>query len=197
MEMVEENYLIGLPIESLFSYAMTKRMLYVGLLALRKQFGLNYLYIVPSTLYGPRYHTDGRQMHFIFDLIRKILRGQLYDEKVTLWGDGNQLRELIHIDDFINVMLSLNENIQNDIVNIGSGEEFTIRYFAHLICDCVGYPFEKIYFDVNAYIGAKSKCLNINKLKGYLPDLQFKPLNIGIQETINWFLQNRERLLPE
>src|SRR5262249_14153961 len=72
-ELSEENYLEGLPIESLFTYAMTKRMLLVGLEALARQFNLRYLCLVPSTLYGPGYHTDGRQMHFIFDLIRKIL----------------------------------------------------------------------------------------------------------------------------
>ena len=51
-------------------------MLYIGLLALQKQFGLKYLCLVPATLYGPGYHTDDRQMHFIFDLIRKIARGK-------------------------------------------------------------------------------------------------------------------------
>ncbi|MGK7958009.1 MAG: NAD-dependent epimerase/dehydratase family protein, partial [Crocosphaera sp.] len=76
LPLVEENYLTGMPISSLFTYAMTKRMLYAGLLALNKQYGLKYLCLVPSTLYGTGYHTDGRQMHFIFDLIRKIIRGK-------------------------------------------------------------------------------------------------------------------------
>src|SRR5439155_13507909 len=88
----EENYLVGEPIESLYTYAMTKRMMLVGMQALHRQFGLNYLCLVPSTLYGPGYHTDGRQMHFIFDLIRKILRGKRYGEPVVLWGDGHQSR---------------------------------------------------------------------------------------------------------
>ncbi len=73
-ELIEDNYLEGQPIDSLFTYAMTKRMLYVGLKALSRQYNLRYLCLVPSTLYGPGYHTDGRQMHFIFDLIKKILR---------------------------------------------------------------------------------------------------------------------------
>jgi GDP-L-fucose synthase len=94
-ELVEENYLDGPPIDSLFTYAMTKRMLYVGLLAMAKQYSLTHLCLVPSTLYGPGYHTDGRQMHFIFDLIRKILRGKLLGEPVVLWGDGRQSRELV------------------------------------------------------------------------------------------------------
>src|SRR6185436_13243299 len=101
LPLVEENYMKGEPIESLYTYAMTKRMLYQGQRAMNKQYGHTYLTLVPSTLYGPGYHTDGRQMHFIFDLIRKILRGKIYGEKVVLWGDGHQKRELIFIDDFV------------------------------------------------------------------------------------------------
>jgi len=82
----EEHYLSGLPIDSLFTYAMSKRMLYVGLLALAKQFDMRYLCLVPSTLYGAGYHLDGRQMHFIFDLIRKILSAKLHGTPVVLWG---------------------------------------------------------------------------------------------------------------
>src|SRR5262249_14964774 len=100
MQLVEQNYLLGEPTSSLFTYAMTKRMQYVGLLAIHKQFGGRYLCVVPSTLYGPDYHTDARQMHFIYDLIRKIVHGKLYGKEVVLWGDGYQRRELIHIDDF-------------------------------------------------------------------------------------------------
>src|SRR5882724_15053 len=74
----EEHYLEGAPIESLFTYAHTKRMLLIGQAAMQKQFGLDWLTLVPSTLYGPGYHTDNRQMHFIFDLIRKILRAKHY-----------------------------------------------------------------------------------------------------------------------
>src|SRR6476660_1004991 len=101
----EDNYMLGIPNEKFYSYAMTKRMLYSGLVSLHRQFGMRYLYLVPSTLYGPGYHTDGRQMHFIFDLIRKIIRGKEYGEQVVLWGDGNQRRELVYIDDFIQILL--------------------------------------------------------------------------------------------
>ena len=107
LPLLEENYLTGQPIDSLFTYAMTKRMLYAGQLALHRQFGLPYLCLVPSTLYGPDYHTDGRQMHFIFDLIRKILRAKLYAEPVVLWGDGRQCREVLLVDDFVRSAIRL------------------------------------------------------------------------------------------
>ncbi len=186
-ELVEENYLEGMPIDSLFTYAMTKRMLYVGLLALHRQFGLRYLHVVPSTLYGPGYHTDGRQMHFIFDLIRKILRGKLYGVPVVLWGDGYQRRELVYVEDFVRILIALSERYENELVNIGSGEEHTIRHFARLICEYVGYDFEAIQFDTTRYVGARSKCLDIRKLRRLLPDVRFTPLEVGLRATIDWF----------
>lgn len=193
-ELREENYLVGLPIESLFTYGMTKRMLYVGLLALQKQYGMRYLNLVPSTLYGPGYHTDGRQMHFIFDLIRKILRGKLYGEPVVLWGDGYQRRELVFVKDFVRATLRLDGH-DNDLVNIGAGEEYSIRHFARIISDQVGYDFDQIQFDTTRYVGAKSKCLATDKLHSLLPDFEYTPLEEGLAETIAWFGTEQERVL--
>ncbi len=195
-DLVEENYLDGRPIDSLFTYAMTKRMLYAGLLALHQQFNLAYLHVVPSTLYGPGYHTDGRQMHFIFDLIRKIMRGKLYGEPVILWGDGYQRRELVHVADFVETMTALAETHNNDLINIGAGEEFTIRQFAQIICDQVGYDFAAVQFDTARYVGARSKCLSIDKLRRLVPGYQPRSLTAGLAATIEWFWQNQAVLLP-
>jgi len=187
----EENYMAGTPIDSLFTYAMTKRMLYAGQMALAKQFGLKYLVLVPSTLYGPGYHTDGRQMHFIFDLIRKILRGKLHGDEVVLWGDGNQRRELVHVDDFCRIALELAKKCDNDLVNIGAGEDYSIRDFAQMICANVGYDEAKIKYDTSKYVGAKSKCLEVNKLKSLLPDYGMMKLKTGLDGSIGWFLENK------
>lgn len=195
MELKEENYLLGKPIDSLFTYAMTKRMMYVGLQALSKQYGLRYLCAVPSTLYGPGYHTDGRQMHFIFDLIRKIMRGKLHGDPVILWGDGHQKRELVFVDDFVAALTRLVRQCDNDIVNIGAGEEYSIREFAKLICEKVGYDFEKVQFDTTRYVGAKSKCLDIKKLKQLTPELTFTSLSRGLDQTIEWFWKEKDRVL--
>ena len=197
LELVEENYLTGIPIDSLFTYAMTKRMLYAGHLALNKQFGLKYLCLVPSTLYGPGYHTDGRQMHFIFDLIRKIIRAKLYGEPVILWGDGYQSRELVFVDDFVNIMIQLADSVDNQLINIGAGEEFTIRHFAKLICEKVDYDFNAIKFDTERYVGAKSKCLAVGKLQQYIPDFTLTSLEVGLTKTIEWFGTQKEKLLPD
>lgn len=187
LPLTEDNYLKGEPIESLYTYAMTKRMMLVGLRAIQQQFGLRYLCLVPSTLYGPGYHTDGRQMHFIFDLIRKVIRGKIYGEPVILWGDGYQSREVVLVDDFVSIAMRLANDVDNEVVNVGSGEEYTIREFATLICDKVGYDFNTITFDKGRYVGARSKCLDVEKLRKYMPDLTMTTLDDGLGRTIAWF----------
>jgi GDP-L-fucose synthase len=187
LPLIEENYLRGTPIDSLYTYAMTKRMLQVGLLSLHKQFGLTHLTVVPSTLYGEGYHTDGRQMHFIFDLIRKIITGKKQNQPVELWGDGYQKRELVHVGDFVKVMLKLDETVSNEILNIGAGVEYTIREFAAQICEFVGYDADKIKYDTSKYTGARSKCLSTEKLKRTLPDHTLRTLREGLKETVEWF----------
>lgn len=193
--LVETEYLNGTPIESLFTYAHTKRMLHIGQLALRKQFGLRWLTLVPSTLYGPGYHTDGRQMHFIFDLIRKILRGKIHGEPVELWGDGQQRRELVHVDDFVSAAMALSGRTECEIVNVGAGEEFSIRHFAGLICTEVGYDPAAIRYDTTRYVGATSKCLDVTKLRALLPEFRPQPLDEGLRSTIAWFRAHEAKLL--
>lgn len=189
-DLVETSYMDGEPIDSLYTYAMTKRMLYQGARALNLQYGLRYLCTVPSTLYGPGYHTDARQMHFIFDLIRKILRGKALGEPVVLWGNGHQKREIVYVTDFVNVLLWLSDHVENDIFNIGAGTEFSIREFASSICSLVGYAEQNIVYDETRYVGAKSKCLSIEKLKSTLPEYKLTSLSEGLSQTIDWFNSN-------
>lgn len=193
--LAEEAYMLGEPKHDYYAYAMSKRMLYAGLQALSQQFGLRYLYVVPSTLYGPHYHTDGRQLHFIYDVMRKIVRGQQHHEPVKLWGDGYQRRELVYVADFVQCLTHLAATHDNDLVNIGAGEEHTIRHFAQLICEQVGYPFEHVQFDPGAFVGAKSKCLRIEKLRQLLPNLNYTPLRDGLAHTLRWMLADGSLLL--
>lgn len=186
-ELSEEHYLVGTPIESLCTYAMTKRMLHIGEMALSQQFGLSYLAVVPSTLYGPGYHTDGRQMHFIFDLIRKIVRGKLLGDRVVLWGDGHQRREVVLVHDFTRILLRLASQVERDLVNVGAGEDHEIRHFAQMISDHVGYDASRIEYDTSRYVGARSKCLGVTKLRSLIPNFQLTPLSEGLAETIDWY----------
>jgi GDP-L-fucose synthase len=194
LPLVETYYMAGEPIESLYTYAMTKRMLLQGARALAKQFGLRWLCLVPSTLYGPQYHVDGRQMHFIFDLIRKILRGRELGEPVVLWGDGHQRREVVYIDDFIDAMLMLATSVDDELVNLGAGEEHSIREFVDAICAIVGYDSALVQYDTSRYVGARSKCLDISKALTLAPDYLRTDLAQGLARTIAWFREQRIHL---
>ena len=130
-------------------------------------------------------------MHFIFDLIRKIIRGKEYGEKVELWGNGYQRREIVYVDDFIGMLLKLSAQTDNEIINIGAGEDYNIREFASKICEIVGFDFSSISFDTTKYVGAKSKCLNTNKLKAFLPDQKMSSLEDGLKKTIAWFYKDK------
>jgi len=185
-ELREENYLTGDPVPELYSYAMTKRMLLVGLQALSRQYGLEYLYLIPSTLFGPAYHPAGRQPHFIFDLIQKIIRGGVSGERVELWGDGRQKREVVYIDDFVRAATMLAGQTRNEVVNVGSGVERSIRWYAGRICEAVDYDPARIIYDTSRYVGVRSKQLSTRKLKTLLPQLDQTPLEIALLRTVDW-----------
>jgi GDP-L-fucose synthase len=187
----EEHYLAGTPIESLVGYGMTKRMLLCGLQALQKQYGLDYLFLIPSTLYGiDGYHNDGKQLHFIFDVVKKILRGKFYGEPVVLWGDGEQKREIIHVDDFVSTMIELVEKTKNEVINIGAGKEHSIKEFALMACQAGNFPFTKIEFDTRRYVGAKSKVLLIEKLLKMNSSFNSRDPTIGIKELVDWLSEH-------
>jgi GDP-L-fucose synthase len=186
-ELVEDNYLAGDPVPELYSYAMTKRMLLIGMRALAAQYNLAYLYLIPSTLFGPGYHVDGKQLHFIFDIMRKIVHGKIHDEPVRLWGDGFQKRELISVKDFVNAAVRLASTTVNQIVNVGSGEEFSIRWYAEKICSLTGYDPQRIEYDTSQYTGVRSKKLSVAKLRSLVPEFQLTPIHSTLEETLRWY----------
>lgn len=181
LPMSEDNYMRGEPDEGLYTYAMTKRMLLQGLIAFNKQHNLNYIYFIPSTLYGSDYHEDDN--HFIFDICRKIKEAKNNQKIVTLWGNGNQRRELIHVDDAIDLMLKLIDS-EEKIVNLSSGEDFSIKEYAKTLCNLLRYDFNKIIFDENKYTGVFRKNLNVKKLKNLCPDFSFIPMNLGLKDLL-------------
>lgn len=192
----EKYYLTGMPIESLFSYAMTKRMMLCGLESLHKQYGLKYLYLVSTILYGSNGFAGkkGKQMHFIFDLMKKILRGRYYGERVVLWGDGEQKREAVDVGDFAEAVLQLSNREENDVINIGEGAEYSIKEFARMIAERIGYPFEKIEFDTSRYVGARSKVMSVDKMREKLPGFQLRAAPQGILQVVDWLSEHRDAL---
>ena len=185
----EENYITDIPHKSLFTYAFTKKMLLLGAKSCQDQFDMRWFSPVPSTLYGSNYHTDKRQQHFIFDLIKKILSAKKSNYKVELWGDGNQRREIVHVEDFVKYLIKLNDKINNDIINIGASKDYSIKEFARIICKIVDFDEKKIVYDPSKYTGVKKKKLNTNKIEKVFPNYKddLTKLEKGLMSTIKWY----------
>lgn len=183
-EKTESNYLKGEPEPGYEVYGTIKRNLLVGLEAIKQEYKMDYSYLIPSVFYGPEY--DLHDNHFIFDLIRKITNAKYNNDKVILWGDGNQTRELIYIEDAVDIIIhSMSWN--NPIFNLSSGKSYTIREYAQAICDIVGYDFNLIEWDLNAFVGSPNKKLINTHLQNY----KFTPLLIGLTETIKYYYEAR------
>jgi len=186
-DMKEENYLRGEPDKDLYTYAMTKRMLLVGLKSLEQQYGLQWLYFVPSTLYGPDFELDDN--HFIFDFIRNCYQAKYKKDEFVLWGDGNQRRELIYVEDAIDVMISL-LNHNNEIINLGSGQDNSINEFVQLVCEIYDYDYSLVKRDLTKYVGVKAKKINTDKVEKFIypAELNKTPLREGIEKSIEYFM---------
>jgi len=176
----EENYLKGAPVDDLYFYAMAKRFLFMGQLALQQQFGMKHLTAVPSALYGPGYAVLTKRMNFVLDIAWKVLKHKHAGTPIVLWGDGTQVREAVYVDDFVAAMLAIDERVENEIVNIGAGGGHTIAEFASAICEIAGVDPSAIQYDVSRHVGARSKLLDNDKLDALLPDRSFTPLREGL-----------------
>ena len=182
LPMTEENYLKGDPEEGLYTYAMTKRMLLVGLKSYAEQYGLKWVYFVPSTLYGSEF--EEWDNHFIFDFIKNCYQAKFNEKKFVVWGDGTARRELIYINDACNLMINLLD-ADNEIFNLGGGKDYSINQFAKYVCEAFDYDYDLIERDLSKYVGVKSKLLSIDKISQY----QLTSLDEGLEKTIKWYIK--------
>tara|TARA_R110001606_G_scaffold166659_1_gene311165 strand:- start:4731 stop:5618 length:888 start_codon:yes stop_codon:yes gene_type:complete len=182
IEKKEENYLKGEVEDGYEVYGNIKRTLLVGLNALKKEYQMDSHYLIPSVFYGPDYNLDDK--HFIFDLIRKITTAKNEGSEVVLWGDGSQERELIYIDDAVDIIMACVKNPESPkIFNLSSGISFTLKEYAQTICDIIEYDYTLIKWDTNAFVGSLSKKLINTHLQGY----KFTSLKKGIKKTIKYY----------
>lgn len=186
-DMREENYLLGEPEKELYTYAMTKRMLLIGLKSLQNQYGLKWLYFVPSIFYGPEFDLDDG--HFIFDLIRKIYKGKEINSDVEIWGDGNQRREMIYVEDATKIIIDL-LSLENEILNLGTGKDYSINEYVELLCKKIGLDKKKLYHNTNKYSGIKYRKLNINKIIKNIGEIEFTSIDHGIEKTLSYYIKN-------
>ena len=184
LPLTEDNYLVGEPDADLYTYAMTKRMLYEGCRALRHQFGMSYSYLIPSTLYGPKF--DVGDSHFIFDLIKKIWAGKNRGEKVSLWGDGSQVRELVYVEDAVRLIDWAVRDRPNELVNLASGIGYSIREYAEILCDIIGYPADRIEYDTSKFSGVRRKVLDNGKVRE-AGGVELTEIRRGLETTVRYY----------
>ena len=177
---IDENSLLTGDLEETNQWYAIAKISGVKLIeALRKEYGKDYISLMPTNLYGPGDNYDLKTSHVLPAMIRKFHEAKQNNTDVTIWGTGNPLREFLHVDDLANAVLFCLENEMEDhLYNIGSGEELTILELANLVSKIVGFNGDLLW-DKTKPDGTPRKLLNSNKIK----EKGFKS-NISLEEGI-------------
>ena len=158
--------------------------------AYAREYGANFISVMPTNLYGPNDNFDLETSHVLAALLRKAHEAKTRNEKkLTVWGTGKPRREFLHVDDLAAACLFLLEKYDSpEIINIGCGEDMTIRELTTLICDVVGFDGELVW-DKTKPDGTPRKLLDVGRIRalGWQPTI---PLRAGINQTYEWFLAN-------
>jgi len=188
---IKEEYFMTGPLEETNdAYAVAKIAGIKMCQSFNQQYKTNFISVMPTNLYGPNDNFDLNDSHVLPAMIRKFhdakIRG---DEKVVLWGDGTPRREFLYVDDMADACVFLMETYNSsEIINIGCGEDQTIKNLAKLVGKIVGFKGE-IAWDSTKPNGTPKKQLDVKKLfrLGWKPRV---PLEDGIQKEYQWFLDN-------
>jgi GDP-L-fucose synthase len=161
--------------------------------AYAREYGTNFISVMPTNLYGPNDNFDLETSHVLAALLRKAHEAKMRKTReLVVWGSGKPRREFLHVDDLASACLFLLEKYDSpEIINVGSGTDISTRELAELICDVVGFDGE-LAWDASKPDGTPRKLLDITKLRdlGWRPTI---PLRDGIAQTYDWFLKNVAR----
>ena len=185
---IKEEYLLTGELESTNeAYAIAKIAGIKTCQSYNKQFGTNYLSVMPTNLYGINDNFHPENSHVLPSLIRKFHKAKLSNaDSVTIWGDGTPRREFLHADDLAAAVLFLMENYNDsEIVNVGCGQDQTIMELAETIQEVVGFK-GYLNFDSSYPNGTPQKILDISKIKllGWKPNI---PLKEGLKQVYQWY----------
>ena len=184
----EDDIWNGYPEETNAPYGIAKRALLVQAQAYRDQYGMNIIYLLPVNLYGPGDNFDLDSSHVVAAMIRKFIEAEdAGGDTVTLWGDGNPTREFVHVRDTARAFrLALECYDHPQPVNIGSGDEISIRALAELVARLVGYR-GKILWDPSQPNGQLRRKLATDRAKAAFGFEAQITLEDGVRETIAWY----------
>jgi GDP-L-fucose synthase len=164
--------------------------------AYTREAGKNFVSAMPTNLYGPHDNFDLHTSHVLPALIRKAHEARLRgDRSLPIWGSGTPRREFLHVDDLASGCLFLLENYDSpEVINLGCGEDVSIRELAELVCDVVGFDGD-LAFDSSKPDGTPRKLLDMSKLfaLGWRPRI---PLRDGIRHAYEWYLSSGQAATP-
>jgi len=187
----EESLLSGLLEPTNEAYALAKIAGIKTCQSYNQQYGTNYISAMPTNLYGINDNFHPENSHVLPALIRRFHEAKLADsESVSIWGTGNPRREFLHSDDLADAVLFLMENYNDsEIVNVGCGEDQTIRVLAETIREVVGYS-GSLEFDSSRPDGTPQKMLDISKIRvlGWTPEITLKN---GLEQVYQWYIEHK------
>jgi GDP-L-fucose synthase len=191
MQPIKEEYLLSGPLEETNrAYAVAKIAGIELCQSYARQHGSRFISLMPTNLYGPEDNFDLMNSHVLPALIRKFHEAKEKGSKeVIAWGTGSPKREFLYVDDLGEACVFLMQNYESpEIINVGTGEDISIRELTELIADVVGYTGE-IVWDTSKPDGTPRKLLDVSKLRGL--GWSYKTnLKEGIEKTYAWFREH-------
>jgi GDP-L-fucose synthase len=186
----EEDLWNGYPEETNAPYGFAKKNLLVGGEALSRQYGLNFVHLIPVNMYGEYDNFDLETSHVIPAMIRKFHEAKIKNEpSVTLWGDGSPSREFLYAGDCAKAILSAFENYDKpDPINIGAGLETNMKDLATKIKDIIEYKGELIW-DTSKPNGQPRRSLDTTKAEKEFGFKAATSLDEGLKQTCEWYLK--------
>ncbi len=190
----EEDIWQGYPEETNAAYGLAKKMMLVQAQAYREEFGFNSIYLLPVNLYGPQDNFDPESSHVIPALIKKCFDAvESGDRSITCWGTGDATREFLYVRDAAEGILRAAERYNSpQPVNLGSGQEVTIRDLVYQIIGLLGTNIE-VKWDSNYPDGQPRRCLDTSRAKEHFGFEAQTPLQQGLMETIEWYRDYRAK----
>jgi len=182
----------GYPEETNAPYGIAKKALLVQLQAYRAQYGFNGVYLLPVNLYGPRDNFDPASSHVIPALIRKMVEAvEDGREEVILWGTGKASREFLYVEDCARAVLLAAEHYDSsEPVNVGTGNEITIRDLASRISSEVGFE-GRLTYDPSKPDGQPRRCLDTSRALETFGFRSRVPFEEGLRRTVAWYQETR------
>jgi dTDP-glucose 4,6-dehydratase/GDP-L-fucose synthase len=186
----------GYPEETNAPYGIAKKALLTQSRAYRKQYDLNSIYLMPVNLYGPRDDFDIETSHVIPAIIRKCIEAREQDDKkIIAWGTGEPTREFLYVRDAATGILDATEKYNDsDPVNLGSGEEVSIKDLVRKIRELTGFD-GRVEWDTTKPDGQPRRRLDTSRARERFDWTASTALKDGLKETIDWYEQHREGII--